>query len=183
MNRLNAFLLLACAAGAVGAEDWRMTDASTLTFNARQQRAEFTGRFEEFSTDIRFDPDAPGDGRIAATIVLESVDTDYADRDRYLRDTEWFNIAEWPRATWKTDDIVARDGGFVGRGTLTLRGVSRPVDLRFDFERDGDEARLRGTAEILRLDFGIGTGDWADTKWVGNEVEVQVDLHLRAATE
>ena len=32
--------------------------------------------------------------------------------------------------------------------------------------------------KINRLDFGVGQGFWADTSWVANEINVQVDLSL-----
>jgi hypothetical protein len=30
----------------------------------------------------------------------------------------------------------------------------------------------------MRLDFGVGQGEWSTTKWVGNEVGVNFDLRL-----
>jgi polyisoprenoid-binding protein YceI len=38
---------------------------------------------------------------------------------------------------------------------------------------------MKGTANLHRLDFGLGQGDWASTEWVGDEVEVRFELKLR----
>ncbi len=40
---------------------------------------------------------------------------------------------------------------------------------------------MKGTAELRRLDFGLGQGDWVSTEWVGDEVEVRFELTLRPA--
>jgi hypothetical protein len=41
---------------------------------------------------------------------------------------------------------------------------------------------LEGRATLRRLEFGIGAeGDWRDTRWVGDEVEVRFELRLRGA--
>lgn len=68
---------------------------------------------------------------------------------------------------------------YLARGTLTLRGVTRPVPVRFRFQRSPEGgARLDGSTRLRRLDFGVGQGEWTSTEWVGDEVEVQFELRL-----
>jgi len=160
------------------AAEWVMEDSSKLGFSARQQRAAFEGVFENFAAQIVFDPSSPETGRIKAQIDMASVNTDYAERDEYLRDFEWFFIESWPTGMFGSDDIVATEEGFLARGTLKLRGISQNVELRFTFDQTDKKARFIGTADLLRLDFDIGTGDWRDTEQVANEVTVKVDLQL-----
>jgi polyisoprenoid-binding protein YceI len=38
--------------------------------------------------------------------------------------------------------------------------------------RENGKAFVSGTLTINRLDYGIGTGEWADTRWLGGEVKV-----------
>ncbi|MEE4186610.1 MAG: YceI family protein [Gammaproteobacteria bacterium] len=171
--------LLACIPAA--AADWEEGPGSTLRFAAVQQGARFEGRFSRFAAHIDFDAAQPGTGSITADIDLGSVDTQYEERDDYLRDPEWFHIARWPQARFRATAIEPADNGFVAHGELTLRGVTQPVDLAFTFTTTATGARLAGTASLQRLDFGVGTGDWADTRWVGNDVQVMVDLQLLPA--
>ena len=171
-------LCFALVAAPAVAEQWQDGPDSALRFSAVQQQAQFEGGFTRFSARIDFDPAAPAGGSIAADIDLGSVDTQYADRDEYLRGTEWFHIARWPQAQFRADTIRSAGEGFVASGELSLRGVKQPVDLAFTFEQTAAGARFIGSADLLRLDFGVGTGDWADTQWVANEVKVMVDLQL-----
>lgn len=172
------FLLASLPAAAT---EWQDGPDSSLRFSAVQQGARFEGSFARFAARIDFDPDQPAAGSISADIDLGSVDTQYAERDEYLRDPEWFHIARWPEAQFRATAIEPAAAGFVARGELTLRGVTQPVELPFTFTTTPAGARLEGTASLLRLDFGVGTGDWTNTQWVGNEVQVMVNLQLEPA--
>lgn len=107
--------------------------------------------------------------------------TGNAERDAVLKSAEWFNVDTFPEARFTADEIVPAGQGYAARGTLSLRGVSRPVVLTFDWfpATDGQPARLTGKATLERLAFGLGAHKWGDTSWVGNRVEVQVDVRLR----
>ena len=176
---LNALLLpLASHAGQWTADP----AASRVGFTATQQRAEFSGQFQRFTASIDFDPATPESGSILAMIDLATVDTQYADRDNYLREPEWFHIALFPQAKYTADSIRATASGFEAEGFLSLRGVRQAVPLTFTFEIHDDRARMQGSAKINRLAFGVGQGDWADTGWVGAGIDVSIDLELERAT-
>jgi len=58
--------------------------------------------------------------------------------------------------------------------------VSKPVTLEFTWSNDGKGATLTGETVLNRLDFKVGTGDWADPATITHEVEVKTTLHLIA---
>ena len=60
------------------------------------------------------------------------------------------------------------------------RGVSKPVTLTFTWT-PGAQPVLSGKATVKRLDFGVGGGDWADTKTIPNEVAVSTKVVLKPA--
>ncbi len=43
---------------------------------------------------------------------------------------------------------------------------------------DGRGAAIAGGTTIRRLDFGVGQGEWQDTKWVGDDVRIKFELVL-----
>ena len=63
-------------------------------------------------------------------------------------------------------------------GELTLRAQSNPLVVPFSFVTDGKNARLTGEVVVPRLRFGVGQGEWADTIWIGPNVEVRFTLSL-----
>jgi len=76
---------------------------------------------------------------------------------------------------------AAGSGQYQARGKLTIRGIARDVPVTFGFKpaADGRSATLSGRASVRRLDFGIGQGEWQDTKWLGDEVRIRFELTLK----
>ena len=158
---------------------------SRVGFVARQAGSPVPGRFEQFSAAIRFDPDALDAGAIRVEIVIASVTTENAERDDAIRSKDLFDIAAWPTALFEAREFsrTGEDGGDVAHGQLTLRDVTRAVDLPFILTivphpetPDFLLARVVGALEILRIDYGVGQGLWRDTSMVGNEVTIEIDL-------
>ena len=181
MKRLAMISLLGLTAvNASAVEQWSPSPGEgSLTFTAEQQGAPFEGLFREFTANFELDPDAVEDARIEATIVMDSVDTLYDERDEYLRQAEWFDVERWPTARFVTQSIQATDDGYLADALLTLRDQTRSVAMAFKLE-GLDDGRLRFTArsDVQRLDFGVGQGQWTNTDWVGNDVTINVVLVL-----
>jgi polyisoprenoid-binding protein YceI len=191
-NMAVGLLCLACSAAAETSavvQRWvAHPDKSTVEFTATQESAEFTGQFDRFSVSLELLPtdDSIGILQINAGIQLASVDTYYKDRDDYLLQQDWFYIDMWPRAEFRSDTIrQLGDNRFVADGTLSLKGISKniEVDLELTLEENGERGRLTGKAKLNRLDFGVGQGEWASTEWVGDEVNVTFDLRILRAFE
>lgn len=171
----------AAHAGAVSA--WAIDPAaSSLTFEGTQMGAPFTGTFGRFSGDIVFDPGNLAESRASIAIPLAGATSGSSDRDKYMQEEAWFNTAASPAATFVSESFEkSSDGQYVCRGKLTLRGVTLPVTLPFSLEIETDAegrktAKAAGQTTLLRLDYGIGSGQWKDTSSVGNEVIVKFSL-------
>jgi polyisoprenoid-binding protein YceI len=167
--------LLALAEPVIEAEPraWEIDyGASRLEFVAEQAGAAFRGRFERFTADIRFDPEALDASAAVVRIDTASVATFDAERDGILTGDGWFESARFPEARFEVARFEPLDGGFRAEGTLTIRDVQVPVT--FDFEPT--PAGLRGHAVLDRLAFGLGAGEWADPQWIGHSVGVEVEI-------
>lgn len=179
-----AWLALA-AAPAWSATNWSSDAAtSTLKFVATQAGGEFEGRFKRFNPTITFAPDDLAHARFAVEIDATSAETGEADRDNTLKGKDFFAVSQWPAAHFETQSFRATGaGGFEATGKLTLRNVTREVRLPFTFKpaADGRTAVLAGGTTIRRLDYGVGQGEWSDTEWVGNDVRIRFELHLKRA--
>ena len=154
---------------------------SQLTFTAVQAGARFDGRFATFDPQIDFDAANLASSRFVVTVTTASADTRDKERDETLRGKDFFDVSRFPQARFATTGFTAAaKGRFEAQGKLTIRDVTRPVRLPFTFvvAADGRSARLVGSTTVERLDFGVGQGEWNDTTWVGNAVEIRFDLAL-----
>ena len=174
-------LALLCLPTLAHGADWTMAPGSTLGFSASYQGEKFDGRFARFQPAIRFDPAHLAASRFDVRIALASADTRNAERDDLLKGEDFFASGRAPEARYVATKFRALGGNrYAADGTLTLRGVSKPVTLDFTWT-PGKTATLDGRAALRRLDFGVGGGDWTDTGLIPNEVQVVTHLLLAPA--
>jgi polyisoprenoid-binding protein YceI len=172
-----AFPLCAEAAGSYSADP----GSSRLEFAGVQAGAEFKGTFHKFTASVDFAPESLASAKIDVVIDMGSEDTMDKDRDGTIRGADIFDIAHFPTAHYVTRSFAKTAAGYTALGSLTLRGVTKDVPLAFKFiPGAGGGATLSGTAELKRLDFGVGQGDWKSTEWVADAVKVAFTLNLKA---
>jgi polyisoprenoid-binding protein YceI len=173
-------LLLALAAlpSAATASHYAAQAGSRLTFTASFEGEPFTGRFDKFDAAIRFDPKNLADSRFDVRIPLASARTDNDERDEALRGPDFFDASAKPEARYEATRFVKlKDGRYRADGTLTLRGIRKPVPLVFSIST-GPNPILVGEATVNRLDFKVGGGEFADLDLIPNKVTVNTRLVL-----
>ncbi|HEX4150898.1 MAG TPA: YceI family protein [Steroidobacteraceae bacterium] len=153
--------------------------SSRIEFTGVQAGAEFKAVFHQFSAVVDFTPDAPANGHIEVTIDMKSVDSGDKDRDDTMRGADIFDVAHFPTAHYLTHSASRTAAGFSAAGALSLRGVTKDVPIEFKFATAASGATLTGTAQLKRLDFGVGRGDWKNTDWVADTVKVAFTLNLK----
>lgn len=153
-------------------------DANSIVFTTTQAGAPFQGEFKTFGGLVCLDQ---ADSRIQVSVEAASVDTGLPELDEALRGPDFFNTARWSQASFTSESVKALDAGhFQVTGKLTLRDVTREITVPFTFTPAADGgARLEGKLDFERLDYHIGLGQWSDTRWVGNPVEVKFSVMLR----
>jgi polyisoprenoid-binding protein YceI len=175
-------LLSAMISSIASAATYSADAASRLEFTGVQAGAAFKGVFHQFTATVDFDPAALATARIEVTIDMNSADSGDKDRDGTMRGADIFDVAHFPTAHYLTRSVTRTATGFSAVGALTLRGVTKDVPLEFKFAPGAAGASLSGTAELKRLDFGVGRGDWKSTEWVADAVKIAFSLNLKAKT-
>ncbi|NWG70675.1 MAG: YceI family protein [Parvularculaceae bacterium] len=168
----------AIAVAAPAGPSWKVDYAnSRLGFVGEQTGKAFQGKFRKFEATIVFDPDNPATARIDVTVDMTSAVTGDKQRDSALPGSDWFKAKEFPVARYVARSVEKKpDGSYVAEGDLTIRGVTRRVPLPFTLTLDGKKATAKGEASLIRSDFGVGQGEFADATWVGLGVKVTIDL-------
>lgn len=179
LRRFGLLLAGLLFSAAAAASEWTTDPASSqLRFIGGYMGEDFEGVFNRFSPQIRFDAESL-EGRFEVAIELASADTGDEEWDDYLQGRHFFDVRRFPQAHYRAERFERRGEGFVALGSLELRGVSLPVELEFSWVQDGDTATLEGGAELDRLAFEVGGGDWADPDTIGHRVEVRTRLALK----
>jgi polyisoprenoid-binding protein YceI/cytochrome b561 len=159
---------------------WQVEPGGRLSFRADYSGSPVDGNFKRWDAAIKFSPDDLAGSSIRVTVDLASVDTADGERDEMLRSDSFFDIAAHPRAVFASRSIRSRGGDrYEARGTLTMHGASAPLTLPFTVTIDGDRAAASGSAWLNRTQFGVGSGQWADTGTIADGVAVSFRLKAR----
>jgi len=172
-----AGLLLAGTASAQAAT-WTVDTAhSHLGFTGSQSGTPFKGSFGKFAGTIVFDPANPGAGHADITIDTASASTGDQQKDSAMPGDDWFAAAKFPQAHFMASSFKSTGAGaFEAMGTLTIRGMSKPLDLPFTLAITGDDAKADGKVQLIRTAYGVGQGAWATAQYVALEVAVDIDI-------
>jgi cytochrome b561/polyisoprenoid-binding protein YceI len=160
--------------------EWTVSPGGRLAFTAKWTDSPVNGSFSRWDADIRFNPDALETTIIRAEVDLASANTADSQRDEMLRGEAFFDVALHPKAVF-TARTAKKTGAdrYVASGTLSLHGQKRPVALSFSLKIDGDRATVRGTAQLARTRFGVGSGEWATTDQIADPVSIAFSFSAR----
>ncbi|KMO37096.1 polyisoprenoid-binding protein [Methylobacterium tarhaniae] len=184
MKSLRLALALLAAPCAAQAADWTVDPAkSRIGFSGIQVGAPFKGRFTRYDAQISFDPAKPEAGKAVVVVDLTSAETGDKQRDEALPQADWFNTSKDKQARFEATRFVAKGGdAYDAVGTLTIRGIRKDVTLPFRLTVSGGTAHAVGHLDLVRTDYGVGQGSWANDSMVALQVGVDVDVTASAKT-
>ncbi|MEU5908522.1 YceI family protein [Micromonospora sp. NPDC047527] len=141
------------------------------------------GEFNEATATITIAED-PLQSSVVATIQGASIDTTQADRDGHLRSPEFLDVEKYPTLEFRSNGVKSRRGNeFVLTGELTIKDVTRPVELEVEFEGVGrspfgqDIFGFSASTEIDREEFGLTWNVTLETGGVlvGKKVKIEIE--------
>jgi cytochrome b561 len=147
---------------------------SSIKFIGDQAGAPFEGEWQQWSADIQFDENQLEKSRFNVSIDLSSGFSNDRDRDDTIRSSDFFNVDLFPTAYFRADIFSRKEGSYQSVGKLTMKGIAADAILSFDVIDQQGSKVLIGSAPLDRFKWNIGTNDWADTTWVGQDVMVEV---------
>jgi len=192
MRHSFAVLLFLAAARAASAQ------AVTWTIDPEHSAAQFSvrhmvvsnvrGEFDGPTGTVTFDPKDLSTARIEATLDAKTINTRNPDRDKDLRSELFFDVAKYPRITFKSKRVEAAGAGkLTVIGDLTMHGVTREVKLNVEGPTPeitdiwGNRRIGAAAAAVVdRRDFGLLYNRLLEGGGavVGNEVTITLDMEF-----
>ena len=153
---------------------------SVWHFNVANLRAKLTG----VTGTLELDPKKPFRSTFTVAIEASSITTGHPRQEEFMRSESWLDAEHFPLITFTGNEITPRDGGYTIVGELTLRGVTRRVEVPLDFhgvvsDPWGLRAGFSSQFTIDRRDFGITwdrSFDWG--LMAGHELTFRLDIEL-----
>ncbi len=127
------------------------------------------GSFKKFEGSVEA---TDGALKLTGEVEVASVDTGDAQRDGHLTAPDFFDAAQFPKITFSsTGTQTAADGAITLTGEITLKGVTKPIELVGQIAENGadpwgnERVGFEVEARIDRREFGL---DWNQVLPNGN---------------
>jgi len=171
---ISAALALSLAIPAIAAA--LKTDPSKSSVSAvfKQLNVPVEAKFKKFQAQIDFDNAKPETSKANVEIDINSFDLGDPEYNKEVLKKEWFNGAQFPKATFVSSALKpGANGRFDVTGKLTIKGKTADVSFPLTVKKEGTGQVFEGALPIKRLAFNIGEGEWKDTSMVADEVVIK----------
>ena len=170
-----ALLALGLAVTGIAAAALKVDSAkSNVTIVFKQLNVPVEAKFRKFNAQIDFDSAKPDTSKATIDIDIPSFDLGDPEYNKEVMKKEWFNAAQFPKATFVSSAIKpAGAGKFNVTGKLTIKGKTVDANFPLSVKAEGANQVFEGILPIKRLAFNIGEGEWKDTGMVADDVSIK----------
>lgn len=166
--------LLAVAAAASAAVLKADPAKSSVSAVFKQMNVPIESKFKKHNIVIDYNAAAPDTSKATVEIETASLDLGEAEMNAEVAKKDWFNSAQFPKATFVSSAIKSAGPGKLNvSGKLTIKGKAADVTFPITVKADGAKQVFDGALPIKRLAFNVGEGEWKDTGMVADEVTIK----------
>lgn len=162
-------------------------DHTSVTFAVKHFFSNVNGNFTEYDGSFNFDPAKLSASKFTFSIPVSSINTNNKKRDADLVSDNFFDVAKYPEIKFVSTKFEKKsDSEFIVHGDLTIKDVTKKVAIPFEITGQMEHPMMRGTkilglafkTSLNRTDYKVGTGNWATTMVVGDNVDIEINLEL-----
>ena len=110
---------------------------------------------------------------ITASVDVKTVSTGIGLRDHHLRSEEqFFDTGKYPTIAFRSKKIEKTGSGYTVTGDLTIKDVTRVVQIPFGFDAGGRTGVFKGHFQVKRLDYHLGKPGGS----IGEDVTIDLEV-------
>lgn len=160
---------------------------SEITFKVKHLMiTNVTGSFQQFDATLEANEADFSDAVIKFEAAVDSISTNNEQRDTHLKSDDFFAASTYPTLNFTSTSFAHQSGSnYVLKGDLTIKGITKQVELAVDFGGrmtdfyGQDKAGFEITGKINRSEFGL---TWSAVTEAGGVVvsdEIKLNLSVQ----
>ena len=152
------------------------TDPAKSSVSAvfKQMNVPVESQFKKFTAQIDYNAAKPELAKASVEIDTASLDVGDADMNKEVAKKDWFNSAQFPKASFVSSSIKPAGPGKLNvAGKLSIKGKSTDVAFPLMIKTEAGKQVFEGALPIKRLTYAVGEGEWKDTSMVADEVVIK----------
>lgn len=167
------------------APEWNIDNSHTsISFEVNHFFTPVAGSFKDFEGNLSFDDENLEGSSAIFTVQIASVETDSDKRNGHLQSEDFFDAKKYPEMKFSSTSFTINGDDYILNGELTIRDITKDVSIPVEILGLGDHpmkkgkliTAMRAEFSLNRNDYGVGSGSWAATAVVGDEVKISVLL-------
>ena len=139
------------------------------------------GRFGDVNATIQYDDSDVSKSSVRVTVGVGTIDSGVAARDTDVKGPKYFDVSNFPIATFTSTSVTKNANGLKVEGNLTLHGITKPIVLDVEGptppvtdQRGRVHRGFSATTTITRTDFAIAPKTGA--AMLGDDVELTIEV-------
>lgn len=155
---------------------------SIIWFAGHKGYSKSMGQFMDFAGDVVLDSDNPAASSVEITIKTTSMTTGLADFDAHLKSPDFFNVAQYPTASFKSTKVIFHGNNKATvEGNFTLLGQTHPLVLdvvlnKRDTDMSAREVRAGFSAKttVKRSKWGMKTY----VPFISDDIDIIIETEI-----
>ncbi|WP_454803607.1 YceI family protein [Mucilaginibacter phyllosphaerae] len=154
MKKIIAIALLIVSTGAFA--QTKSISKAKVSFELKNLGIKTGGVIGGVQGNINFDPINLAGSKIDATADVNTINTDNDMRDAHLKKADYFDVEKYPKMNLSSITFKKNGSSYVGQFNLTIKGITKPVEVPFNYSALANGYFFKGIFKINRKDFTIG---------------------------
>ncbi len=127
------------------------------------------------------------ESKVEIVIETASVSTGAEDRDGHIKSEDFLDVEKFPEMRFVSTDVRSNGDSWELIGDLTIKDVTKPVTLDFEFLGIIDDpwgnpkAAFSATSEVLREDWGLNWNVALDAGGVLVSKKITIEIEVQAS--
>jgi len=148
--------LLIFAFHGIGFSQTWVATTYNVSFKIKNAGITVSGKFTGLKSTLMFNPDKLATSSLKASVEATNIKTGIDKRDEDLQAEKYFNTDKYKLIEVASTKLYKKGAQYAGIFNVTIKGVTKQVEIPFDFKETGNEATFTGSFPLNRRDFGVG---------------------------
>ena len=129
-------------------------EGTTVSFELPSEGTK--GTLSGLRGSIEFDKNDLASAKFVASVNVSTLNTGNDKKDKHLLSADFFDAEKFPFISFASSSVKATKDGFVATGNLTMKDVTKTIEVPFTFTEDATGGGIfKGTMSVHSGDFGV----------------------------
>lgn len=120
------------------------------------------GVIKGLKATIQFDEASPEKSKITATLDVKTINTGNGMMNKHAKAEDALDAEKYGSIAFEATTVSKNGTGYMAKGKLSMKGVTKEVVMPFTFVNKGTEAIFNGKLSIVPKDYNITRGGTPD---------------------